>query len=208
MTKYLPAAASLPHPGPYHVAQRLQEPLVVLDVLGFVLGVASRVDHPARLAAHGPEMLLPGILGEKRRWIKRGARGLGFKTTLGRRNEGRKGLRQQKSRLECLVWWECRKRSAAFCLFAELSGLRSVKSLAGYKERGIWNEPRSRWRGETLRQQRKTTPRKQRQTMQNFLPVLLKKKKKKTKQQHFHSSECREGEKRNRAPVVQQVVQH
>lgn len=97
MTKYLPAAASLPHPGPYHVAQRLQEPLVVLDVLGFVLGVASRVDHPARLAAHGPEMLLPGILGEKRRWIKRGARGLGFKTTLGRRNEGRKGLWQQKS---------------------------------------------------------------------------------------------------------------
>lgn len=96
MTKYLPAAASLPHPGPYHVAQRLQEPLVVLDVLGFVLGVASRVDHPARLAAHGPEMLLPGVLGEKRRWIKRGAHGLGFKTTLGRRNEGRKGVAATK----------------------------------------------------------------------------------------------------------------
>lgn len=75
MTKYLPAAASLPHPGPYHVAQRLQEPLVVLDVLGFVLGVASRVDHPARFAAHGPKMLLPGVLGEKREvdkaWVPR-----------------------------------------------------------------------------------------------------------------------------------------
>lgn len=96
MTKYLPAAASLPHlggrPGPYHIAQRLEEPLVVLDVLGFVLGAASRVDHPARLAAHGTEMLLTGVLGEKGRLDKRGSRGLGFKTTLGRRKEGRKGL--------------------------------------------------------------------------------------------------------------------
>lgn len=177
MTKYLPAAASLPHPGPYHVAQRLQEPLVVLDVLGFVLGVASRVDHPARLAAHGPEMLLPGVLGEKREVDKAWGPRAQVQNHARAKERGEEGVAATKIRLECLVWWECRERSAAFCLFAELSGLRSVKSLAGYSERGIWNEPRSRWRGETLRQRRKTTPRKQRQTVQNFLPVLLKKKK-------------------------------
>ena len=32
-------------PWPYHISEALEEPLVVLDVLGFVLRAGSCVDH-------------------------------------------------------------------------------------------------------------------------------------------------------------------
>lgn len=84
MTKHLPAAVltlylAITHhfpmcssaelraqPSPYHISESLEESLVVLDVLRFILRASSRVDHAARLANYGTKMLLTSILVRNR----------------------------------------------------------------------------------------------------------------------------------------------
>ena len=49
----------------HHVFDGADELVVEEDVLGFILGVGSRIQHPTHTAGHRPEVLLPRVLQRK-----------------------------------------------------------------------------------------------------------------------------------------------
>ena len=49
----------------HHVFDSADELVVEEEVLGFILGVRSRVQHPTYTAGHRPKMLLPRVLQRK-----------------------------------------------------------------------------------------------------------------------------------------------
>lgn len=99
---------------PHHIFDGADELVVEEQMLRLVLGVGSRVEHPARAARHRPEVLLPGVLRGKSN--DRGDRRQGLDSTL-------------------LTRRKCRYNDGLGCVFVGLFEFPNPLLQAGFRRR-------------------------------------------------------------------------